>query len=135
MLITHDLGVVAGICDRVMVMYGGRVMEYADSNDIYYRPSHPYTIGLLGALPRLDVDAATLVSIPGNPPNMNALPLGCPFSPRCVHAEERCAVDLPALAPAAHKADVLRACHRSLDELTLVPAVVSGVRDEEPAHA
>ena len=125
-LITHDLGVVAGICDRVMVMYGGRVMEYADSNDIYYQPSHPYTIGLLGALPRLDGDAATLVSIPGNPPNMNALPQGCPFSPRCVHAEERCAVDLPVLAPvvgsgvlapAKHNAGVLRACHRSLNEL------------------
>ena len=125
-LITHDLGVVAGICDRVMVMYGGRTMEYADSNDIYYRPSHPYTIGLLGALPRLDVDAATLVSIPGNPPNMNALPKGCPFSPRCLNAAERCATDLPALAPAAHNAGVLRACHRPLEELA---------RIEEPAHA
>ena len=116
-LITHDLGVVAGICDRVMVMYGGRVMEYALSDDIFYRPSHPYTIGLLGALPRLDADNATLVSIPGNPPNMNALPPGCPFSPRCPHASARCRSELPALVRAGHNADVLRACHYSLAEL------------------
>ncbi len=124
-MITHDLGVVAGICDRVMVMYGGRVMEYAASDEIFYRPSHPYTIGLLGALPRLDADADTLVSIPGNPPNMNALPPGCPFSARCQNASERCVTDLPALLPGLHNAAVLRACHRRLDEL--VPA--------ESAHA
>ena len=116
-LITHDLGVVAGICDRVMVMYGGRVMEYAASDDIFYWPSHPYTIGLLGALPRLDLDNATLVSIPGNPPNMNALPPGCPFSPRCLHASARCRSELPALMRAGHNADVRRACHYPLSEL------------------
>ena len=124
-LITHDLGVVAGICDRVMVMYGGRVMEYAASDDIFYRPSHPYTIGLLGALPRLDVDNATLVSIPGNPPNMNALPPGCPFSPRCLHASARCRTEMPALVRAGHNAEVQRACHYPLAELG-VPELARG---------
>ncbi|MDP2367925.1 oligopeptide/dipeptide ABC transporter ATP-binding protein [Rhodoferax sp.] len=116
-LITHDLGVVAGICDRVMVMYGGRVMEYAQANDIFYQPSHPYTIGLLGALPRLNSDSAELLSIPGNPPNMNNLPKGCPFSPRCQYATERCSTELAPLASASHQANVLRACHRPISEL------------------
>jgi oligopeptide transport system ATP-binding protein len=96
-LITHDLGIVAGLCDEVMVMYGGRAMEHASADDIFYRPSHPYTRGLLAALPRLDLDADTLQSIPGHPPNMNALPRGCPFSPRCTYAIERCAAELPPL--------------------------------------
>ena len=117
-LITHDLGVVAGICDRVMVMYGGRVMEYAQANDIFYQPSHPYTIGLLGALPRLNSDNAELLSIPGNPPNMNNLPKGCPFSPRCQVAIDRCSTELPTLISASHQANVMRACHRPIDELT-----------------
>jgi oligopeptide transport system ATP-binding protein len=116
-MITHDLGVVAGICDRVMVMYGGRVMEYAPANEIFYQPSHPYTIGLLGALPRLNSDSAELLSIPGNPPNMNNLPKGCPFSPRCQYAIERCAIELPALASAGHQTSVMRACHRPIEEL------------------
>ena len=118
-LITHDLGVVAGICDRVMVMYGGRVMEYAAADEVFYRPSHPYSIGLLGALPRLDSDNDALVSIPGNPPNMNALPKGCPFSGRCTFAIERCAVQLPALLPSGRNPAVLRACHRDPGELVL----------------
>ena len=117
-LITHDLGVVAGICDRVMVMYGGRGMEYAQANDIFYQPSHPYTIGLLGALPRLNSDNAELLSIPGNPPNMNNLPKGCPFSPRCQVAIDRCSTELPTLISASHQANVMRACHRPIDELT-----------------
>ena len=123
-LITHDLGVVAGLCDRVMVMYGGRVMEHGRAEDIFYRPSHPYTRGLLAALPRLDGAAATLLSIPGNPPNMNALPRGCPFSPRCQHASEICVAELPPLLPlpplplpSGPGAGVLRACHRLPAEL------------------
>ena len=116
-MITHDLGVVAGICDHVMVMYGGRVMEYAPAQDIFYRPSHPYTIGLLGALQRLDSDSTELLSIPGNPPNMNNLPKGCPFSPRCQYAMTRCNTELPALISAQHKAKVMRACHRPVSEL------------------
>ncbi len=127
-MITHDLGVVAGICDRVMVMYGGRVMEYAPANEIFHQPSHPYTIGLLGALPRLNSDSAELLSIPGNPPNMNNLPKGCPFSPRCQYATERCATELPALASAGHQASVMRACHRPIEELaTPAQAEVSHV--------
>jgi oligopeptide transport system ATP-binding protein len=89
-LITHDLGVVAGLCDRVMVMYGGRVMEHASAEQIFYHPTHPYTIGLLGALPRLDHDDAALTSIPGNPPNLARMPSGCPFAERCSHAEAQC---------------------------------------------
>lgn len=109
-MITHDLGVVAGLCEQVMVMYGGRVMEQGSADEIFYRPTHPYTIGLLGALPRLDHDTAELVSIPGNPPNMARLPKGCPFSERCSMADARCAAELPPLAPAGV---ILRACHRA----------------------
>jgi oligopeptide transport system ATP-binding protein len=116
-LITHDLGVVAGICDQVMVMYGGRVMEFAPARDIFYQPTHPYTIGLLGALPRLDSDSAELVSIPGNPPNMNDLPKGCPFSARCANVLPRCANDMPPLVATEANNQVLRACHVPAQEL------------------
>jgi oligopeptide transport system ATP-binding protein len=116
-MITHDLGVVAGLCNKVMVMYGGRVMEYAAADRIFYQPTHPYTIGLLGALPRLDHDGAELVSIPGNPPNMAHMPAGCPFAERCTHSTERCLSDLPLLHPASHDAQVLRACHMPSQEL------------------
>ena len=78
-MITHDLGVVAGICDKVLVMYAGRTMEYGRVNDIFYRPSHPYTEGLLRAIPRLDTEGEILPTIPGNPPNLLRLPKGCPF--------------------------------------------------------
>src|ERR1700756_820512 len=111
-MITHDLGVVAGLCDDVMVMYGGRVMEHASADDIFHRPSHPYTRGLLAALPRLDAGADALVSIPGNPPNMNALPPGCPFSARCRFVEDRCVTTMPLLQRLAPASPTLRACHR-----------------------
>ncbi|MBP8064814.1 MAG: oligopeptide ABC transporter ATP-binding protein OppD, partial [Aeromonadaceae bacterium] len=75
-MITHDLGVVAGICDKVLVMYAGRTMEYGRVNDIFYRPSHPYTEGLLRAIPRLDTEGEELPTIPGNPPNLLRLPTG-----------------------------------------------------------
>ena len=81
-LITHDLGVVAGLCDQVMVLYGGRVMEQGSAQDIFFHASHPYTVGLLGAVPRLDQEDAPLLAIPGAPPNMARLPKGCPFSER-----------------------------------------------------
>ena len=121
-MITHDLGVVAGLCDDVMVMYGGRVMEHASADDIFHRPSHPYTRGLLAALPRLDAAAGPLVSIPGNPPNMNALPPGCPFSARCRYVEERCVSTLPLLQHLAPGAPTLRACHRSVADLDAMEA-------------
>jgi oligopeptide transport system ATP-binding protein len=121
-MITHDLGVVAGLCDDVMVMYGGRVMEHASADDIFHRPSHPYTRGLLAALPRLDAGAGALVSIPGNPPNMNALPPGCPFSARCRDVEERCATAMPLLQRLEPSSRTLRACHRAVADLDAVEA-------------
>jgi oligopeptide/dipeptide ABC transporter ATP-binding protein len=120
-MITHDLGVVAGLCDDVMVMYGGRVMEHASAEDIFHRPSHPYTRGLLAALPRMDA-SGPLVSIPGNPPNMNALPPGCPFSARCRFVEERCVAAMPLLQHIAPTSPTLRACHRSVAELDAMEA-------------
>lgn len=89
-MITHDLGVVAGICDQVMVMYAGRTMEYGTAEQIFYHPTHPYSIGLMDAIPRLDDNEEHLVTIPGNPPNLLHLPKGCPFSPRCQFATEQC---------------------------------------------
>ena len=89
-MITHDLGVVAGICDQVMVMYAGRTMEYGTAEQIFYHPTHPYSIGLTDAIPRLDGNEEHLVTIPGNPPNLLHLPKGCPFSPRCQFATEQC---------------------------------------------
>jgi oligopeptide transport system ATP-binding protein len=121
-MITHDLGVVAGLCDDVMVMYGGRVMEHASAEDIFHRPSHPYTRGLLAALPRLDAGAGALVSIPGNPPNMNALPPGCPFSARCRYVEDRCVGTLPLLQRLEPASPALRACHRPVATLDAIDA-------------
>jgi oligopeptide transport system ATP-binding protein len=96
--ITHDLGVVAGIADRVLVMYGGRPAEIATVDDLYERPRHPYTLGLLGALPRLDAtESKRLVSIPGNPPDL-LIPLQhCPFAWRCEYAMDRCWQEIPPL--------------------------------------
>ena len=111
-MITHDLGVVAGLCDQVIVLYGGRVMEQGSANGIFHHATHPYTVGLLGAIPRLEADSDdALHAIPGSPPNMACLPKGCPFSERCTLAEPRCFSDLPDLLPAEGYADVLRACH------------------------
>lgn len=89
-MITHDLGVVAGICDQVMVMYAGRTMEYGTAKQIFYHPTHPYSLGLMDAIPRLNGNEEHLVTIPGNPPNLLHLPKGCPFSPRCQFATEQC---------------------------------------------
>jgi len=115
-LITHDLGVVAGLCDQVMVLYGGRIMEQGSADSIFYRPTHPYTLGLLGAAPRLETDAETLLAIPGAPPNMARLPPGCPFSERCAFVLPRCVEQRPQLVPSAADASVLRACHRDPQE-------------------
>jgi oligopeptide transport system ATP-binding protein len=121
-MITHDLGVVAGLCDDVMVMYGGRVMEHAPADAIFHRPSHPYTRGLLAALPRMDASAGALVSIPGNPPNMNALPPGCPFSARCRYVEARCATTMPLLQRIDVASPTQRACHRTVAALDAMEA-------------
>lgn len=97
--ITHDLGVVAGIADRVAVMYAGRAVEQAATDDLFARPAHPYTRGLLGAVPRLDGDPGeALVAIDGVPPDPADLPPGCAFWPRCpVRADDRCADQVPPL--------------------------------------
>jgi peptide/nickel transport system ATP-binding protein len=89
-LITHDLGVVAGMADRVLVMYGGRPVEVGTVDDIYEHPRMPYTLGLLGSLPRLDADDERLIPIKGAPPSLVNLPPGCPFQPRCPLAAELC---------------------------------------------
>lgn len=95
-IITHDLGVIAGLCDRVIVMYGGRIVEQGPVREIFYSPRHPYTKGLLHALPRFDmVPRAELPTIPGQPPNLQRLPAGCAFSPRCQHAFDRCHQERP----------------------------------------
>lgn len=106
-MITHDLGVVAGICDNVLVMYAGRTMEYGTAKQIFYSPSHPYSIGLIDAVPRLNNEQSELTTIPGNPPNLLKLPSGCPFMPRCQYARPEC-VKTPPLERTADNR--LRAC-------------------------
>jgi oligopeptide transport system ATP-binding protein len=97
-LITHDLGVVAGMCERVKVMYAGRIVEEAPTRALFKTPRHPYTKALLSSLPRLDEkEGAQLRTIPGLPPNLSRVPPGCPFHPRCAYAEERCRKDEPRL--------------------------------------
>ncbi|MNJ47764.1 Oligopeptide transport ATP-binding protein OppD [compost metagenome] len=96
-LITHDLGVVAEMADRVAVMYAGEVVEEASVFDLFEKPGHPYTLGLLGSLPRLTEQRDRLDSIPGTVPNMLNMPEGCPFHPRCPYAEERCKRERPEL--------------------------------------
>jgi len=109
-LITHDLGVVAGLSDRVLVMYAGRIVESGGVRDIFYKPQHPYTQGLLHSTPRLDEQvAAKLETIAGQPPNLQHLPPGCPFEPRCAYAFERCPLELPLLRPVENGR--MKACH------------------------
>ena len=115
-MITHDLGVVAGICDQVMVMYAGRTMEYGTAEQIFYHPTHPYSIGLMDAIPRLDGNEEHLVTIPGNPPNLLHLPKGCPFSPRCQFATEQCQT-APKLTTFNH--GQLRNCWLPTEKFTL----------------
>jgi oligopeptide transport system ATP-binding protein len=124
-MITHDLGVVAGLCDQVMVLYGGRVMEHGSAEDIFYHPTHPYTVGLLGAVPRLEQGEHALVAIPGAPPNMARLPKGCPFSERCTLAEPQCAGTRPLLTAVPEHPAVLRACHKSVATVQAYAAEVS----------
>jgi oligopeptide/dipeptide ABC transporter ATP-binding protein len=97
-LITHDLGVVAGMCERVMVMYGGLTMEAGSADQLFERPRHPYTYGLLQSVPRLDAARhSKLKPIEGQPRDMRTPPRACPFQPRCAFAIERCRVELPPL--------------------------------------
>jgi peptide/nickel transport system ATP-binding protein len=110
-LITHDLGVVAEICDHVAVMYAGEIVEYAPVGTLFATPQHPYTIGLLGSIPRLDVKAEELAAIEGMVPSLAELPAGCRFAPRCPFVRERCRQALPPLAVVGpgHRSRCIRA--------------------------
>lgn len=96
-LITHDLGVIAGLADRVAVMYAGRIVEQGTVGDIFASPAHPYTQGLLACTPRLDVETEELITIFGQPPNLQNLPSGCNFHPRCKYVFEQCKSERPEL--------------------------------------
>jgi len=110
MLITHDLGVVAGMCERILVMYGGSIVEEASRRDTFYHPRHPYTIGLLRSVPRLDRPRADrLEQIEGLPPDLSRLPSGCAFHTRCPFATERCRQETPLLREVGRGHRV--ACH------------------------
>ena len=110
-LITHDLGVVAGVADRVAVMYGGRFVERGSVDEIFEMPRMPYTLGLLGSIPSLDQDEDELTPIPGTPPSLVNPPDGCPFEPRCNMAVEQCLSVEPDLVP-TDRPGHLAACHR-----------------------
>ncbi|WP_338399758.1 oligopeptide/dipeptide ABC transporter ATP-binding protein, partial [Streptomyces rimosus] len=96
-LITHDLGVVADVADRIAVMYAGRIVETAPVHGLYRAPAHPYTRGLLDSIPRLDQKGRELYAIKGLPPSLTAIPPGCPFHPRCPKAQDICRTDRPPL--------------------------------------
>lgn len=110
LLITHDLGVVAEICDRVAIMYAGSVVEDGDTDEIYDHPMHPYTRGLFASIPSLDEDVESLHVIPGAPPDPADLPSGCCFHPRCPYATERCRKEIPEMR-AISGVDHQLACH------------------------
>ncbi len=111
-MITHDLGIIAEMADRVAVMYAGHIVEVGDVDTIFHRPRHPYTLGLMNSLPRLEVDERWLKPIPGQPPSMINVPPGCPFHPRCELSQGRevCRTDFPALDP-IDSSRHLAACH------------------------
>jgi oligopeptide/dipeptide ABC transporter ATP-binding protein len=103
-LITHNLGIIARHAQRVYIMYAGRIVESGKARDIFARPAHPYTAGLLGSVPRLDeADGAKLSAIEGEPPDMAQLPPGCSFRPRCVYGVDRCSREFPPLEPVGEK--------------------------------
>ena len=101
MLVTHDMGVIAETCDRVAVMYAGRVVEIGPVQEVIHRPAHPYTAGLMGAIPAMDQDRERLLQIDGAMPRLNAIPTGCAFHPRCERAMPRCHEQRPDLMPVA----------------------------------
>ena len=121
MLITHDLGVVAGLVSRVLVMYAGRVVESGSINPVFEAPGHPYTRGLLACLPRLDRPRFELVPITGVPPSAARVPAGCAFHPRCPHATELCALEEP---PLIDHGPTRAACHYT-DDVRQIPLPAS----------
>jgi peptide/nickel transport system ATP-binding protein len=118
-IITHDLGVVAELADDILVMYAGRAAEYGSARDIFERPGHPYTWGLLGSMPRMDRErSARLIPIPGTPPSLIRVPSGCPFHPRCRYTgltHGRCDTDVPPLREVA-KLGHQAACHLTAED-------------------
>jgi len=112
-LITHDLAVVAGLCSRVLIMYGGRAVEYGPVRDIFHQPRHPYTQALLRSMPSLLIDPAVdLPAIPGQPPDLENLPPGCPFAARCEHVIEHCHSAMPPLERVGE--GHFKACYREI---------------------
>ncbi len=110
-LITHDLGLVAGVADRIIVMYGGQAFETAATHPMFYAPNNPYTRGLLESIPRLtDAEGVRLSPIPGAPPSIMSMPVGCAFAPRCTYRDERCGTPAPLLEVGP---DHLSRCHRA----------------------
>jgi len=99
MLVTHDMGVIAETCDRVAVMYAGRIAEIGPVQQVIHHPAHPYTVGLMGAIPAMGEDRERLTQIDGAMPRLNAIPPGCAFNPRCPHVFERCRHERPDLLP------------------------------------
>ena len=97
MLVTHDMGVIAEACDRVAVMYAGRIVEIGPVADVIHRPAHPYTVGLMGSIPSMEFERERLMQIDGAMPRLNAIPAGCAFNPRCPRVVDRCRVDRPDL--------------------------------------
>ncbi|MGB6115761.1 MAG: ABC transporter ATP-binding protein, partial [Comamonas sp.] len=100
MLITHDMGVIAETCDRVAVMYAGRIAEIGPVHEVIHQPAHPYTAGLMAAIPDMEHDREQLAQIDGAMPRLGAIPRGCAFNPRCPQAFERCRIERPDLLPA-----------------------------------
>ena len=128
-LITHDLGVVAEVADRVNVMYAGKIVESGNAEDIYYRPDHPYSIGLLNSIPKLgELDSKRLVAIPGQPPSLINLPAGCSFRTRCRFADRVpnnvCATTAPTLD--SKSADHFARCHLPEPEMVKARAEIGG---------
>jgi peptide/nickel transport system ATP-binding protein len=114
MLITHDMGVIAETCDRVAVMYAGRIAEIGPVHDVINQPAHPYTMGLMAAIPDITVDRERLNQIDGSMPRLNAIPPGCAYHPRCPRAFDRCVAERPDLlhAGATEAACWLHDAHR-----------------------
>jgi peptide/nickel transport system ATP-binding protein len=100
MLVTHDMGVIAETCDRVAVMYAGRIVELGPVHEVIHRPAHPYSRGLMGSIPAMDEDRERLLQIDGAMPRLNAIPRGCAFNPRCPQVHDRCRTERPELMPA-----------------------------------
>jgi oligopeptide transport system ATP-binding protein len=126
--VTHDIGIVAGFCDRVLVMYAGRIVESARTADLFYQPKHPYSAALQKAIPALHARGKELTTIPGAPPDLSKPITGCPFAPRCEYALEKCTKSEIILKEvlSGHHSACLRVQLGELD-LTAVNALAAGV--------